>query len=281
MKYYFFAFFLFLGQHIHAQHNDRQAGLYNVISSGIIGGIGAIINKKPEQKTGKVFLKGVYQGAIGGYIVFESKRVLREFSRTNDYGYIWPSKILNTVGNSIIMNAASNRDLWERWYINIGFNHLEYDFKRAKKLRYKALPFALIGGCIGFIKGSLDIKRSFASGFFIFKEKYSSQNYEGLAIVNSILYVAPSNEDLSGIIAHEIIHSFQYEQNFSLNAYLDKPISKLEKRNNSFNTYNKIFYTDFNHLFDLGLQGIEWLLHLDYNDRFYEKEAFYYQEYKP
>jgi len=117
-----------------AQHNDSQAAVYNIVSSGIVGGIGAIINKKPNQKTSNVFFKGMYQGAIGGYVVFESKRILRQFSRTSNYGYIWPSKIVNSVGNSIVYNAASNRNLWERWHINIGFNHLEYDLKRQKNL---------------------------------------------------------------------------------------------------------------------------------------------------
>ena len=180
MRYYFFIIFLIIGQNVDAQNNDTQAGLYNIVSAGIIGGIGAIINKKPEQKTDKVFLKGMYQGAIGGYVVFESKRVLREFSRADNYGYIWPSKILNATGNSIIMNAASNRNMWERWYINIGFNHLEYDFKRDKKLRYRVLPFAFIGVTEGLRRGTLDIKRSFASGTFVFREKYGSQNYVGM-----------------------------------------------------------------------------------------------------
>ncbi len=225
----------------------------------------------------------MYQGAIGGYVVFESKRVLREFSRSNNYGYVWPSKILNAAGNSIIMNAASNRNLWERWHINIGFNHLEYDFKKDKKLRYRVLPFAFIGVAEGFRRGTLDMKRSFASGTFVFKEKYSSQNYLGLAIINSILYVDAPNEDIdiSSIITHEMIHSFQYEQSFSLYVYLDKPISKLEKRSDFFNSYHKIFYTDFNLLFDFGVIGTHLLLDIDDNDRYYEKEAFYYQEYKP
>jgi len=38
--------------------NDFHASLYNIGFGGIVGGIGAVINKKPHDKLGKVFLKG-------------------------------------------------------------------------------------------------------------------------------------------------------------------------------------------------------------------------------
>lgn len=50
-----------------------------------MGGIGALINKKPEHKFDKVLLKGVYQGALGGYVTFESKRLIRAAVNNNDY----------------------------------------------------------------------------------------------------------------------------------------------------------------------------------------------------
>ncbi len=277
MKYLFLVITLPFFLYTNAQHNDSQAAVYNVLSSSIIGGIGAIINKSSDQKIGKVFIKGVYQGAIGGYVVFESKRVLREFTKTNNYGYIWPSKVLNSIGNSMVYNAASNRNLWERWHINIGFNHLEYDFKRDKKLRYRILPLSFSRTIQGFTKGTLDVQRSFASGHFIFKEKYSNQDYYGRAMANSVLYVdLLRGNSLTSILTHELIHSYQYEQSFVLNCYLDKPISKLEKRSSFVKNYNKIFYTDFNHILNSGIYGIHDIFDIERKNQYYENEADYF-----
>src|SRR5690606_15007191 len=105
-----------------AQKNDLQYGLLNIGIGGVIGGIGAVINKEPDQRFDKTLLKGFTQGALGGYLVFESKRLVREFARDRDYNYIWPSKLINAAGSSIIENAAANRDLWARWHLSLGFN---------------------------------------------------------------------------------------------------------------------------------------------------------------
>ena len=123
---------------LNAQHkNDFEAGLFNIGFGGIVGGFGAVINKKPNEKTGKVFLKGFYQGALGGYLLFESKRLVGKFGNTGNYNYVWPSKLINFAGVSIIENAAGNRNFWERWHINFGFNRLEFYTKDKFKLSYR------------------------------------------------------------------------------------------------------------------------------------------------
>jgi len=152
-----------------AQHkNNFEAGLYNIGFGGIIGGIGAVINKKPRQKTGKVFLKGLYQGALGGYLLFESKRLVGKFSETGNYGYIWPSKLVNSAGVSIIENAAANRNLWEQWHINFGFNRFEFYTKDKFKISYKIMPFAFSNVIYGFTQGKMSIKESLKTGSFVF-----------------------------------------------------------------------------------------------------------------
>ena len=122
-------FFMILWHDTRAQKNDLQYGLVNVAIGSVVGGVGAIINKKPEEKFGKTVLKGIVQGGFGGYLVFESKRLLHEFSKTKNYNYIWPSKIVSAAGSSIIENAAANKDFCARWHINFGFNRFEVDTK--------------------------------------------------------------------------------------------------------------------------------------------------------
>jgi len=264
-----------------AQHNDGQAATYNILSGAVIDGVGAVINKTREQKVLKVLAKGAYQGALGGYITFESKRLVRNFSRTDDYGYVWPSKILNSAGNSIVRNAASNRDFWERWYINIGFNHLEYDIKRDKRFRYRILPFALVGVSEGFIKGTLDFERTVKTGNFIFEAKEENPDFTGQTFVNSIKYNPDFIEVIPSAFAHELIHSYQYEGTFGFNSYLEKTSSELRKNSEFYRTYDSIFLTDYNYLVVVGVIGIQTLQGVPVSEMIDEKEAYYYQEFDP
>ncbi len=261
-----------------AQNNDGQAAVYNVVSGAVVGGIGAMINKRPGERTFRVFLKGASQGAVGGYVVFESKRLLRNFSRTGDYAYIWPSRLLNSAGNSMVRNAASNRDFWERWHINIGFNHIEYDIKRERKLRYRILPFALMGVTKGFLKGSLDMEKSLLTGHFIFRSRENPPGYIAEIFVNSINYNEERYEDRPSLIVHEIIHAYQYEGYFGFNSFLDRPITKLEENSKFFSKYGKWFYTDFNYLMFMGGYGLSNSFSDSIFDNIYQKEALYFED---
>ncbi|MGB5942250.1 MAG: hypothetical protein WBG71_05165 [Leeuwenhoekiella sp.] len=99
---------------VEGQSNDFEAATYSVAFGGIFSGIGAIINKSPEKKTGKVFLNGLLKGAAGGYVIFESKRLLREVARQENLAYAWLAKLVNAAGISMIENAAMNRPLWQQ-----------------------------------------------------------------------------------------------------------------------------------------------------------------------
>ncbi len=81
--------FLILSKDIKAQNNDFQAGIYNIGIGSVLGGVGAIIHKRPEENFGKTLLKGMVQGALGGYLIFESKRLVRNFAETGSYNYVW------------------------------------------------------------------------------------------------------------------------------------------------------------------------------------------------
>lgn len=247
---------------VQGQSNDVEAGLANIGLGAVVGGLGALINKKPEEKTGKVFLKGLYQGAFGGYLVFESKRLVGKFAETNNYAYVWPSKLVNSAGASIIENAALNTNFWEVWHLNIGFNRLQFYTKDKFKVDYRIMPFSLGATVYGFTQGDLDFITSLKTGNFVFAvNKFRGDNSEfiigGLAIANVFLY--KRNLDfflLKEIIAHEIIHVYQYEGLSGFNSYLNNFTQKLNIKNNTINNYHKIFYTDFNYLILRGLYNI-------------------------
>jgi hypothetical protein len=261
-----------------AQENDLEHGLMNVGIGGIIGGVGAVINKQPDQRFGKTLIKGFAQGALGGYLVFESKRLVRRFAREKNYNYIWPSKIVHATGSSIIENAAANRELWERWHINLGFNRIEVDLKDNFKLKYRIMPFALSSAIYLFREARLDLDRSVAFGALVFNQKIpeilDEHGYSGGAFLNSILLRRGIGQTTE---AHEIIHSYQYENISGINSFLDRPMSKLEEESKLVRIYNKIFYTDFNAIVKEGLYSLESGIK-GYWENSFEKEARFFSK---
>ncbi|WP_445750042.1 hypothetical protein [Polaribacter sp.] len=261
-------------------NNDTQAAFYDIGFGAVIGGIGAIINKKPTEKTGNVFIKGFWQGALGGYFVFESKRLIRATVKQDSYRYFWPSKIVNSFGNSILENAAANRDFWEQYHFNIGFNRLEFDLKNKGKFTYKIMPFALYATVNGFINGNLDVNKSLCVGTFIFKSNkeiqggnfFNAGSAEAYSLTNQILY----DENFFSIstLGHEIIHTYQYEQAVNFNSFFIKPKNYFSGKHTFLKAYNKLFYTDFN----VAIFYTVYRLNNNYNTNIFEREARFYSE---
>lgn len=270
----FFSFLILNVTAKNAQNNDFQAGLYNVVSGSIIGGAGALINKKPNEKMGNVLLKGLGQGAFGGYITFESKKLIRNFAKTGNYAYVWPSRLVNSLGNSVILNAASNRNFWERYYLDIGFGHFEYDVMKEKGISVRIMPFSLFGAVNMFSYGKLDLKRSVYTGLFFFKSNEFEEN-DGWAIYNNITIHENLLKNRSEVIAHEIIHAYQYEGLIGVNSFVDKP-SSMWDQSKFWKTYDSIFYTDFNGPLHNLLYALDKGFNKPHGDRLHEREAIYF-----
>ena len=122
-----------------AQFNDAQAALYNIGSHALFSGIGALINKDKEDEFVPTLLKGMGIGAAGGILVYSSKKIAGEFVSTNNYGYLWASKLVNAAGNSLAYNAALNEPVFGKWQIYFGFNRFELNTKNRLKLSYKII----------------------------------------------------------------------------------------------------------------------------------------------
>lgn len=276
MKIMCCAFLFACAMTINAQHrNNFEAGCYNVGFGGVISGIGVVINKKENEKTGKQFLKGFSQGALGGYLLFESKRLVGKFATTGNYNYVWPSKLVNSAGLSIIENAAANQEFLSTWHINVGFNRLQINTKDALKLSYRIMPFALANTVYGFANGHLEVSESLKTGSFVFSTKYVILNdvgLQGIALSNSMLYKSRNTLfDKKEIIAHELIHVYQYESFSGLNPFLNKPLNTLKNSKKWYRNYDAIFYTDFNYITDGGIYLLQ-----KYENSFFEKEAGFY-----
>jgi hypothetical protein len=250
---------------ISAQNTDLEYGLLNISTGAIIGGIGAIINKDSDEKIGKVILKGFAQGAMGGYLVFESKRMLRTLSKNDTYAFVYPSKILNAAGNSIIENAARNDNFWVRWHINFGFNRIDIYTQDRLRFQYRINLFPLYGTILNASKGKkFHLGKSVQLGTIVFlKPNLSALGKSGANIISLRTSVTKRTE------AHELIHTYQYEQLSGVNFYLDPVTKGLREKSKLFRLYDQIFYTDFNYLLGNAL----YYINTNNKTNIFEKEA--------
>ena len=260
-----------------AQANDTEAFLYNISIGGLFGTIGSLINKKPEDKTSKLILKGFTQGALGGYLTFESKRLLRVAVKHENSNYYWGSKIVNAAGNSIIEGTALNRKFGEQWNMNIGFLRLEFKPSGEKKFQPRIMPIALTFTVGVALQTKFEINKSLKTGQFIFStddKRFDETGSIGVAFPGCIV-LKDENKDQLDLMSHEIVHLYQdYDFNV-FNSYIDKPIKKLSEKTNFTQLMNKIFYYDFHQIplsivYDIESNGNY------YYDNHFEHEAGYY-----
>ncbi len=268
--------FLFLKSGlVFAQQNDGQAALFNVGLSSVVSGFGALINKKPDEKGGRVFLRGMWQGAVGGAFVYGSKQMIFEFGQTDNNAWIWGSKFVNAAGVSIIENAGANQKFLSSWHLNFGFNRIELKTDKSFKLSYKIMPFALGGFVYASTKGSFDLEQTLKVGQPFFMTEALGFPDNGFTIAN-VIVLNPIYYD-SETIAHELIHTYQYQNLVSFNTYYAGPFERLLDNENRFSkTYKKWIYTDVNFLI---LSGFYYLGGLDNNcyfDNPFEQEANFY-----
>lgn len=258
-----------------AQQNDGQAALFNVGLSSVVSGFGALVNKKPDEKGGKVFLRGMWQGAVGGAFLYGSNQMIHEFAQTDNSKWVWGSKFVNAAGVSIIENAGANKKFLSSWHLNFGFNRIELRTDRAFKLNYKIMPFALGGFIYASTKGSFDLEQTLKVGQPFFKTEALGFPDSGFTIANTIVLNLIYYDSKS--IAHELIHTYQYQNLVVFNTYYAVSVERmLNKENRFLKTYKKWIYTDANFLILSGFYYLGSLGNNCYFDNPFEQEANFY-----
>lgn len=185
-----------------------------------------MINKKSNEKIPKLFLNGMWKGAIGGFCVYGSKKLIYSFGQHDNYTLAWSSKLLNAAGSSIIENASGNYKFLTTWHFNFGFNRVEFRIADGFHVNYKIMPFALYGFIYSATGAQFSLSRTFQLGQPVFLADSitnSGRSFEvdGFTMVNSIT-VRNTLKYNNELMAHEIIHCYQYEGFDVFNTYLDK-----------------------------------------------------------
>lgn len=257
--------------------------VYNIGLGSIFSGVGALINKKPNERWDKVLLKGMGQGAIGGYLIYESKNLIGDINDKRGWEYSWYGKIANSAGTSIVENASSNRNFWEKWHLNFGFNRLEFYIKDKFKVKYKIMPVSLYLTVSTAIGNKFEFERTFQTGEIIFSSPEVSSGsglVRGSARGNILLLNKRFLNDYE-LYTHEIIHIYQYYDFNFVNTYLNKPYANWSKKSNTFSKINEIFYIDLNGVVLRPLYLLENGNRDCYYDNFFENEAGFYARSRP
>ncbi len=269
--------FLF-SSYSNGQNSNSEMALYNIGLGSIFSGVGALINKKPNEKWHKVLLKGMGQGALGGYLIYESKNLIGKIEQKQSLEYSWYGKFVNSAGTSIIENASSNRNFWEKWHLNIGFNRLEFYTQNKFKIKYKIMPVSLLLTAYSAIGNKFELERTLQTGEIIFSNSdISGDGISARGVANGNILVLNSNSlNEFDLYSHEIIHIYQYYDYNFVNTYLNKPFDNWKSKSNTFDKMNDLLYFDMQGAVLRPLYLLENGNRNCYYDNFFENEAGFY-----
>lgn len=270
-------FFLLSMMTMKSQNTDFEMATYNIGFGALVGGVGAVINKKPSQKLGNAFLSGVLKGSLGGYLIFESKRTIRKIASTENLEYAWPAKIVNSLGTSVVESAARNDGNWNRWHLHIGFNRIELDLYDKPRIKYRMMPVSFLLTAYIAFGNKFELEKSLLTGEFIFSNENSnifSNDFAAVNIGNVILY--KPTQYTPDLIAHEIIHSYQYYDFNFINTWTERPVLKGLSKTNINSKILDFFYLDLNGVPLRAAYLIENTTGPSYYDNFFEYEAGYW-----
>lgn len=192
---------------------------YNLGIGALISGVGALINHKDEITSKRIFLR-MGQGLVGGFFNHQAKNIAYKINKNQNVSWAWPARICNAIGSSIIESSARDEVMWSRIHFNVSFFRLQWNKENEYKTGVRFLPNAFIGFMQIKKYGKWNPKMSLQTGLLVYKTDNkiisNKRAFAGLALNNtfavSYFYGNPNQ-----IIAHELIHTFQYEDYIGLN----------------------------------------------------------------
>lgn len=263
---------------VQSQNIEANIIAYNTLVGGFSGGIGAVINKKKDQKWHKAFAKGFIIGFGGGAICYAGKKLNVLVSQKQNLGYCWLSRIVFSAGNSIVENAAANRNFWSQWHYDVGFVRIEFKTE-SFTLMPRFMPSTFAGIVFMASNGDFDYKSSFRSGTLTFRTSnfWFAPNLIASTLSNGFLIDSKikRGKPFYDTYAHEMVHAFQFQE-FSGCNYFFNPISNQWKlKSPVLKKISKWVYVDIN--YELMVANY-FLVHKGYKDKLYcrnflEKEA--------
>ena len=227
---YLLVLFLLCPRILAAQNHEAELMVYNIGFGGLSAGVGAVINKKTDENWKKTFLRGFWQGSIGGVLNYSGKKSIYQVAKHKNVSYALPSKLLSSAGNSIIYNAALNEPFLKNWNIDYGIFRIDFSTKSAFSFNVRVLPVAVISTGMALPKGKIDWNTTLLSGVMTFSSKdyittTNGSTHDGVNYGRAFVY--KENEFKYHIITHELIHEYQYRDYLVTNTFLRAEVAKL------------------------------------------------------
>lgn len=217
--------------------------LYNIGYGLVVGGIGAVINKHPQQKWQNALLKGAGQGALGGYVMYLGKKMTYPVAYNRNLGYSWGAKLVHGMGVSMVENAGLNQNFWDTWNLHVGFIRFEVD-TRNFAFRAKAMPYAMSSVLMASRIGELSWGRTLLTGTPYFKTHQLIFNrFVGYSYWNDMT-IDESRPDKYRTVAHEYLHIFQHREYLTLNTWVHPIFEKWRTQSNTFRAFDQYIYPD-------------------------------------
>jgi hypothetical protein len=215
---------------IFSQTQERKVAAYNIGFGAFSAGVGSVLNKKSKENWHQAFVRGLWQGSIGGLLNYTAKKSTYLISKYNNVSYAVPSRLLSAAGNSIIQNAAANEPFLKNWSFEYCFLRLDFSANAVHKFKVRLLPVSIIATAIILPQGKLDISSTLLTGTMVcqsdepintIRGKHNGVNY-GRA------FIYDSDTLKYHIIAHEIVHEYQYREYLVFNTYFKQGVTKLD-----------------------------------------------------
>lgn len=199
------------------QSQQDKIFVYNALFGGIMGGVSELVANPRHVKHSKAFIHGFGMGLLGGSVSYCGKKLAADAIKHEQFGYVWPVRLLNSFGNSIIYNTAHSTNPYFQYFnIDIGPVQVSADVA-GKRVMAKILPGAILGIGISLnYGGKFDAYHSVLMGipcFNLYSDKMKAAGYSFLSSI-TICNKSYQNESYDWykkeVRAHEFTHVLQY-----------------------------------------------------------------------
>ena len=260
--------------------DKQEASLitYNLAFGAVTAGIGAAINKSKTENWKEAFLRGLWQGSIGGALHYSGKKTLYLINRNQNNLYAWPAKLIHAAGNSIVENAARNEVFLKNWNLNIGLFRFDFSVPEVKNFKIRLLPSALNGIYFGSKEGKFNLRTSLRTGTIVFESDgllfnqingYAFTKNYGRAFTISKFMPAGFTRDY--LLAYNLVYTFQFDEYQIINSFFKPFETKIDRRGLK-TIFEKYVYLDipyFGIVYDVSTN----ISNPDYRYNFYWFEA--------
>lgn len=252
---------------------ERQLFLYNVGFGSLTSGIGAVINKSKGTDWKQAFLKGCWQGGIGGALTFAGKKTTHLITKHQNLLYAWPSKLLHAAGTSIVENAALNKPFLQNWNIDYGPLRFDFSLNGTSRPKIRLLPVGIYAILYASRNAYFDPGTTLLTGNVSFFSKsdwvQAGEIYtKGASWGRAFAYADRFNE--THVIPHELLHIYQYREYQVFNTWL-RPLADKVKNKTIKRMFERYVYADIP--FFIGFYALEYNKTYNYFRNFYEFEA--------